>query len=423
MTANVHQGRSPSTAEADTLGEIDQLCCLADSLGTNLDVQALVERSLEPLLSLAGATRAVVYLGTEDDGNLRPTAHRDWSVASSVAAAEADALGPESKGYDGAENLPRSLATVLADNPGPIAIAPLRVHSRLLGMVVFGRAEGAFGDATLKLLTAGGRTLALAIENSSLFEDLQTSYRQLMSTQEELIRSERMAALGQLSATLAHEIRNPLATIFSALSQIRKHGRSDDVLDTLLDIAEEEAARLNNMVTGLLDFARPRKPVFENGRPLEIAREVIRAIAEAEPLPEGTELTIADDTDDPTVRLDRDLIQKALTHLVVNGLNAVEHEGGRVAIAIRHPEGRPTGAIIEVRDNGPGISQELLPKVVEPFFSTNPSGTGLGLPTVKRIAEDHRGTMEIDSRPGTGTLVRLLIEGGGTEPLEEEMIR
>jgi signal transduction histidine kinase len=301
-------------------------------------------------------------------------------------------------------------------------VAPLRVHSRLLGVVVLGRDDRPFDEGELKLLTAGVRTLALAVENSKLIEDLESSYRELMNAQAGVIRSERFAALGQLSATLAHEIRNPLATIFSAISQIRKHGKPNETQDTLLDIAEEEAARLNHMVTGLLDFARPRRPVFEEGRPLEIARAVVRALQEDEQIPAGVEL-ILDGSSDPTTRLDTDLVQKAITHLLKNAIAAVDHDGGKVTLSVARPPGKPGGALIEVADDGPGIPAEMIPRVLEPFYSTSPSGTGLGLPTLKRIAEDHRGALEIDSNPGTGTVVRLLLDGGDLDTPDQEAPR
>jgi len=420
LNATSANDRPLSRASSDTLAEIEQLCRLAESLGATLDVPALVQRALDPLQALGRADQALVYLAAEDAADLIPVARRGWKVAPRLTTADVSELGAEALGFDSARDLPEALLGLRAEVARPIAIAPLLVHSRVLGVVILGGDGEPFGETTLKLLTAAARTLALAIENSSLFEDLQCSYRQLMNAQEGLIRSERMAALGQLSATLAHEIRNPLATIFSAISQIRKHGRPNEMLGTLLDIAEEEAARLNSMVTGLLDFARPRKPVFEEGRPLEIARAVIRALADGDQIPDGVEVAIAEDTQDPVSRIDADLVQKAVTHLLTNAIAAVEHDGGRVTLRVTRPQDRAESTVIEVADDGPGIPAEMAPKVLEPFFSSSPSGTGLGLPTVKRIAEDHRGKLEIDSTPGTGTAVRLFLQVGDVEPLDQE---
>jgi signal transduction histidine kinase len=420
LSANVSKEPVSSKTAPDTLWEIDQLCRLAESLSTSIEVDELVDRALDPLLALSRADRALVYLGADEEVELSPFTSRSWATKTTIDSSEADSLGTEASGFVAATDLPELLRPLMGPEDGPLAVAPLRVHSRLLGVVILGRKRDAFGETTLKLITAGVRTLALAIENSNLFDDLQSSYRQLMNAQAGLIRSERFAALGQLSATLAHEIRNPLATIFSAISQIRKHGQHNEMLSTLLDIAEEEAARLNNMVTGLLDFARPRRPVFEEGRPLEIAKGVIRTLGEDDEIPEGIELVIAEDTDNPTTRLDPDLIHKAIAHILTNAMAAVEHDGGRVTLRVARPAEHPDGALIEVADNGPGIPPDLAGKVLEPFFSTSPSGTGLGLPTVKRIAEDHRGDLMIEPAAGTGTVVRLLLRGEDLETTDQE---
>jgi signal transduction histidine kinase len=422
LNANDPSDRASSNAVTDALGEIDQLCRLAEALDATLDVSELAERSLDPLLAMSRAVRALIYLSSEQDPALTPAASRSWTDVPRLEADDLTPLEAEAYRFERAEDLPPALRPLLLDGQGPIAVAPLRVHSRLLGVVVLGRDDRPFDEAALKLLTAGVRTLALAVENSKLFEDLESSYKELMNAQAGVIRSERFAALGQLSATLAHEIRNPLATIFSAISQIRKHGKPNETQDTLLDIAEEEAARLNHMVTGLLDFARPRQPVFEEGRPLEIALAVVRALQEDEQIPPGVELTI-DDSSDPTTRLDTDLVQKAITHLLKNAIAAVDHDGGKIKLSVTRPPGRPEGALIEVADDGPGIPAESIPRVLEPFYSTSPSGTGLGLPTLKRIAEDHRGALEIDSHPGTGTVVRLLLDGGDLDATDQEAPR
>jgi signal transduction histidine kinase len=418
--------RASTRAHSDNyIDELDQLCRLAETLGTTLDARVMVKQALEPLLAMTGSTGALVALALPEalpeDGMLTEVASLECALESPVPLADVASLGDEARGFADRSQLPGALAAAMGELDGPLAVTPLRAHSRLLGAVILSRPGWPFEVPTLKLLSAAGRILALAVENSTLFEDLQSSYRRLMDAQQDLIRSERLAALGQLSATLAHEIRNPLATIFSAISQIRKHGRPNEMLGTLLDIAEEEAVRLNNMVSGLLDFARPRKPVFEDGRPRSIAEEVVRVFVEGGSVPDGAEISMAPDCQDPTTRLDTELIHKALTLLVTNAIQAVESEGQRISIRVRRPDDLGHGAIIEVEDDGPGIATEEQKKILEPFYSTNPSGTGLGLPTVKRIAEDHGGSLEIVSRPGTGTTIRMLIPGGIEGPPDEEV--
>lgn len=403
---------SDSAREERYFRELDQLCRFSGTIGSANDIEGMVRDTIDPLQRMAEAEQAIVAVGLEDPHLLVPVATLNWEpsvdIADGLPASAVAALGTEAVGAKAAEGLPPALATRLAGLEGSLAIVPLWAHARLRGVAILARRDRPFDPGTLKLLTAAGRQLACAAERSQLFADLQQSYSKLMSAQEGLIRSERMAAVGQLSATLAHEIRNPLATIFSAISQIRKHTKTDDISATLLDIAEEEAVRLNQMVNGLLEFARPRKPSFELGVPAEVAADVVRRTVEAGEGAATVELECDPAVERLALNFDPELIHRALSLLVANAVQAVEGTDGRIAVRVLPAEAR-SDVIMEVTDNGVGIPEELLERVCDPFFSTRPSGTGLGLPTVKRIIEDHGGTLRIDSTAGTGTTIRLFL--------------
>jgi signal transduction histidine kinase len=402
--------------------ELDQLCRFASMLGTTLDTETIISDSTESLMAMVAADRAVFALAGEDQRVLIPIATVGWetpALAKGIPAPVVASLGTEALAYSDGGELPAQLQARLGEIPDPVAVIPLWAHARLRGVAILRRRKNPFSPSSLKLLTAAGRQLALAVENSQLLADLQQSYRKLMDAQEELIRSERLAALGQLSATLAHEIRNPLATIFSAISQIRKHSKGDGIAVTMLDIAEEEATRLNRMVAGLLEFARPRKPSFESLDLLALLRDTVRGFLQAGPIPEGVSVELDPASVPVELEVDPDLLQKAVVSLLANAVNAVEGSGGAVRVLLALA-GKSGAALVEIRDDGVGISQENLSRVCEPFFSTRPSGTGLGLPTAKRIVEDHAGTIEIESEPGRGTVVRLLIPpGAGGGPPKE----
>jgi signal transduction histidine kinase len=402
---------SSSEDERTRSRALDQLCRFANVMGASLDSRTLVEDAVDPLLSLSGADRLLIALADENDRYLVPIARHGFDLPPQAKPLPINAvamLGTEAAAFPSSEALPESLADKLGEIRDPLVLVPLWAHGRLRGVAIAIRSGEPFTPLAMKLMTVACRQFALAVENSRLLSEMQQSYSVLMDTQEEMIRTERLAAMGQLAATMAHEIRNPLATIFSAISQIRKHSKADDVSATLLDIAEEEAARLNTMVSGLLDFARPRKPTFERRRPLEIAREVVRAVLEGENATDGLEIAVDPASDDPIAALDPDLIQRALARLVDNAIAATEGSG-KIALRVKAGASRTTAAILEVEDDGCGIPREELSKVFEPFFSTRPSGIGLGLPTVRRIAEDHGGSLEISSEVGRGTTVRLLI--------------
>jgi signal transduction histidine kinase len=390
---------------------LDQLCRFANVMGASLDSRTLIEDAIDPLLSLSGADRLLVALADENDRYLTPIARHGFDLppqAKPLTISAVAMLGTEAVAFSGSRGLPESLADKLGEIRDPLVLVPLWAHGRLRGVAIAIRSGEPFTPLAMKLMTAACRQFGLVVENSRLLAEMQQSYGVLMDTQEEVIRAERLAAMGQLAATMAHEIRNPLATIFSAISQIRKHSNAGGVSATLLDIAEEEAARLNTMVDGLLDFARPRKPTFEQRRPLEIAHEVARAAIDSESTPHGLEIVVDPASDDPVAALDPDLVQRALGRLVDNAIAAIEGSG-RITLRVRNGDSLATAAILEVEDDGCGIPREALSKVLEPFFSTRPSGIGLGLPTVRRIAEDHGGSLEISSEVGRGTTVRLLI--------------
>ncbi len=389
--------------------KLDHLYRFAGTVGRNLDVKTLITDTLGPLLTMANAEKVLVAL-VEGDGFENSTIRQiGWdrqpqieSLPRAIAVLENDASSYSSTG-----DLPGFLSHAFAETEGAWALVPLFAYGQQLGLLILSRTNEPFSVATLKLLNAAGRQLALAVGNSRLFTDLQASYRQLMDAQEELIKSERLAALGGLAATMAHEIRNPLATIFSALSQIRKHTDMSGDSATLLEIAEEEALRLNRMVGGLLEFARPRIPRFEEVRPADVVSEVIKATLGKEDLPKGIELELVPGAEDIVTKLDPELLKRALQNLAANAVAAIESGKGKIAVEVKKTD-REGELIITVSDNGCGITTDVKHSVFEPFFSTQPSGIGLGLPIVKRIVEDHRGSVEIDSEEGVGTTVKLV---------------
>lgn len=356
---------------------------------------------------MAGADKVMIAIAQTDARLLIPET-ANWQLlptAKGIPGPPVASLGTEAVAFESVDELPQQIGSRIGELPGQVAVVPLWAHAHLRGVILLARKKGRFSSHVLKMLTTAGRQLALAVENSRLLADLQDSYRKLMDTQEDLIRAERLAALGQLSATMAHEIRNPLATIFSAISQIRKQ-KNPELAATLLDIAEEEASRLNTMVAELLKFARPRKPVLEEGALLSVVTAAVEGLCIAKDLPEGL-VRMSEQSEEVSCVFDGDLLTHALDVLIDNALGAMENMPGNIEVGVF---ARESGGMIQVKDSGAGIPHELMAKIFEPFYSTKPTGTGLGLPTVKRIAEDHRGNIEIESSPGTGTTVRLFIQ-------------
>ncbi len=219
----------------------------------------------------------------------------------------------------------------------------------------------------------------------------------LFQTEEQLRRADRLSALGELSAGMAHEIRNPLGSIKGAAEILKDDYRPDDPKYEFLQILLRETDRLNVIVQEFLGFARPKPPEFQETDINEIIESVLTLTAQ--PLRKAG-ITL-EKTLDPTIGhrdLDAGLLQQAFLNLVLNAVQAMPRGGTlTVTSALR---GRSLE--VAVADTGSGISPENRKKLFSPFFTTKKDGTGLGLAITYRIVENHRGTIEVESEPGRG---------------------
>jgi signal transduction histidine kinase len=232
--------------------------------------------------------------------------------------------------------------------------------------------------------------------------ELTTSYIDLGVVQDELARSRQLASVGELAAAIAHEVRNPIAVITNATATLRRQGLSVSDRDILLGMVDEESARLDHLVADLLRYARPTELRRE-----EVALgDVFDGLSLAVPASCRVEVPGTGDPD-PRVWADAGLLVLALQNLVANACEAMP-DGGVVVLAVhRATKGVGSGLCISVTDSGHGMDARTLRRAMDPFFSTRPSGTGLGLPTAGRIVEAHGGTIKLVSRPGEGTTVTL----------------
>jgi PAS domain S-box-containing protein len=229
---------------------------------------------------------------------------------------------------------------------------------------------------------------------------------ELKRAQEELLRSERLSVLGQLTATVAHELRNPLSAIRNSVYAIREliAGRGLP-LDRPLTRIERSIGRCDGIVTDLLDYARSRQL---NSVP-QVLDQWLGEVLDEQKLPDH--VTLVRDLAAPgvVVAFDPDRLRRVVVNLVENAAQSVpetERERRTLEISI---ETRKVGDSVEisVRDNGAGIAPDVLPRIFEPLFSTKSFGTGLGLPTVKQIVEQHGGEIELLSELGVGTQARV----------------
>jgi two-component system sensor histidine kinase PilS (NtrC family) len=238
----------------------------------------------------------------------------------------------------------------------------------------------------------------------------------------ELRRSERLAAVGELAAGMAHEVRNPLAAISGSIQMLRGApgpGGGDAEGRRLMDIVLRETDRLDMLIAEFLRFARPAPPKPARVPVDRVVAEVLEVFAGG--CPPGIELA-CDVTPGLEAWVDEDQLRQLLWNLLRNAVPAMPG-GGRLAVGARAApppqdaaargrkaaEGSRGGAgvEIEVADSGTGMAPEVLERIFEPFFTTRPSGSGLGLATVHRVVEANRGVLRVESAAGRGTRFRV----------------
>ena len=239
---------------------------------------------------------------------------------------------------------------------------------------------------------------------TAIFSDISDSKR----FEELRLRAERLEAVAELSSSLAHEIKNPLASIRSSVEQLGRAKRANADETFLTSLVVRETDRLSRLLSEFLDFSRVRATECRALDLREVAAAAIRLVREHSDCPVDAVIELQGD---PTpMEGDEDLLHRIVSNLVLNAVQAAG-DGARVAVRAGRAEGRalPGSAGIEnavslaVRDNGPGIPEHLRARLFEPFVTGRVGGTGLGLAIVQRAVEAHRGLVMVDSTPGQGT--------------------
>ena len=233
---------------------------------------------------------------------------------------------------------------------------------------------------------------------------VRNTYRDLRLAQEELVRREQLAAVGELSAVIAHEVRNPLAIIKNAGSSLRRPTLRPEDRTVLLGILDEEVDRLNRLAHDLLSYSRPVMMREWRIDPVELVNKAVeRRVEQGD---SSAVLTVdVEDTEFPVIQGDPDLLRQAVNNIIDNAVQAMR-DGGELSIRATVNRGQQR-VVLEFVDDGPGMNVETLERARSPFFTTRAAGTGLGLAIVDRVIATHGGAMEIGSAPDLGTTVTI----------------
>jgi signal transduction histidine kinase len=240
---------------------------------------------------------------------------------------------------------------------------------------------------------------------NQMVQQLQENRREIERLHRtQMSRAEHLATLGELATGLAHEIRNPLAGIAGVIEIIGRDLPSTSPARAVVKDVRLEIARINHIVTDLLQTARPHPP---NVRKSDLNTTVEHAVmlGRQQALSKKIEIKLHKDPTLPEVEHDSDQIHQVMLNLLLNAMQAIE-EKGTVEVTL---EKTPTTAVITVADNGRGISAEHLSNIFRPFFTTKGDGTGLGLSLARRVVEDHHGRINVTSAVGLGTTFAVIL--------------
>jgi len=293
-------------------------------------------------------------------------------------------------------------------NTRSILCVPLMLRNAPIGalQVINKKSGEPFNRADLELLYAIAQHVAIAMENANLYKRLEESRdmttQELRITQQKLIRSERLAAMGNLVQGVAHEIRNPIMTIGGFAQRIKKELEGHEKVGKYIDIIVEETNRLENLVRRIREFAEVQVCLLSLERPDTVLQEAlrqIRGVAENQGVKVVSEIPSAL----PKMRIDANQLLTALNNLLENALEAMPG-GGTLTLKSNVTNDR---LIIVVEDTGCGIAKEKLAAVYDPFVTSKTKGAGLGLTLVHQVVMNHHGELNLNSEVDRGTAVTI----------------
>ncbi|HZO24385.1 MAG TPA: ATP-binding protein [Chloroflexota bacterium] len=324
-------------------------------------------------------------------------------------------------------------------------IVPLISHGQRLGALslLYSADSGRrYADSDRALAEDLARRCAQAVENAQLYRaaseaeervaqrtaELEERNEELRTMSQQLWQAAKLATMGELAASIAHELNNPLGTISLRIESLLARTTADDARHRALVIVEQEVERMAGLVSNLLHFSRaggPQISTVDVREELENTLELMHYHLRNH----GIEVVRAFAPDVPLIHADRQRLRQLFLNLFTNASDAMP-EGGTLTLGVRAggdgATACPAGIVVEIGDTGVGIDPDLMARVLEPFYTTKPEGkgTGLGLAICRRIVQEHHGTFDLDSASGQGTTVRITLPGSnGGESLVGESMR
>jgi len=400
-------------------GVRDALVALSSELAVQLDARALAVTLTEGLVAKVPVAHASLHVA---DGGwpalARATSDGGEAVAVPLAPAIVTWLGMTGRPLAVEETGVMGVAPAVESALGELEraqvalVVPVFVEGTLAAIAMVGeKLSGEVFDAEeLELLQALAAATAVALRNARLYGELEAQLDELRRAQAQLVQSAKLAAIGELAASVAHEINNPLTVVLGMSQVLQQTTPADSPDGQRLDMIATETQRAARIVRDLLDFSRRREPRREV---VSVSEAIQRALGLLDArLKRRVEVQRIFDPEVPPVVGDRDQLTQVFVNLVGNAADAMS-EGGTLTVqtATQEAEGGERVIVATVSDTGTGIPPEVLDHIFEPFFTTKPEGegTGLGLSVTLGIVHAHGGTLDVESKLGQGTTFRVVL--------------
>ena len=426
-TSSLHSFSKSEEEMLTTVANQAAICIENSGLMETLDIDEILRLVLEGVTKNIGFDRARLYLvnekrnvleckmavGLDEDrikGMTLSLDPEDSVVARSILEKQPFFIPDASKDPRVNQILKEKL------NLHSLVIIPLLAKEKALGAIAadFVEPNKNVTKEVLESVMVFAQQAGLAIHNAFMYQGLKTFSQQmeekiqkttadLRKTEAQLIRSEKLAALGQLAAGIAHEIRNPLTSINILIHSMTDNLPDESVHREDLKVIEEEINRINEIVDQFLRFAKPAPPLLKKAEVLPIFEETLQLLRLQI---EKQRITIQKEfqTLAPAL-MDSEQMKQAILNLLLNAVQAMP-KGGHLILKGQISENDRL-IKLSVQDSGVGISDEEMGKLFDPFFSTKEGGIGLGLSIAHRIIDQHHGKIEVESAPGKGTLFTL----------------